>query len=407
MKLSIIICVYNTAIEYLKECLNSIYSSSLDCEYEIVFVDDGSSANYTSLTAEPHISYHKIENRGHFGARLYGIKAAKGEYIAFVDSDDTVSKNYHRPMLEKAESTGADIVINSWAFHTDRTKRVCINDSTMAQPIEASDDDILLLYSAQQGREHSYFVNWNKLYKRSLLLQTVEELERLEVSDKRLTFSEDALMNFFNFKNAKKIVNTSSGFYFYRIHDAQSVKASNIDKIKSQVECMCFTFDIMEKHIGENKHSEKIRANISDWKALMSRTHFSYAKAARSNELCSFVKSKYGMNKIAHPTLKDGSVYSVSELLGDNFSEIDASLTEIYDASRPLTARFEKHSRCITRILKSMKHPVAYSRCGEFTVPRRDIRLRDRIIHNPIVYRVGMILFKKGSKLRNFLKRHL
>ena len=113
------------------------------------------------------------------------------------------------------------------------------------------------------------------------------------------------------------------------------------------------------------------------------------------------------MNKIAHPTLKDGSVYSVSELLGDNFSEIDASLTEIYDASRPLTARFEKHSRCITRILKSMKHPVAYSRYGEFTVPRRDIRLRDRIIHNPIVYRVGMILFKKGSKLRNFLKRHL
>ena len=407
MKLSIIICVYNTDIEYLKECLLSISNSSLDCEYEIVFVDDGSTLDYSSLLSEHKISYYKIENRGHFGARLYGIKAARGEYVAFVDSDDTVSKNYHRPMLEKAESTGADIVINSWAFHTDRTKRVCINDSSMANKIDVSGDDILLTYTAQRGREHSYFVNWNKLYKRSLLLKTLEELDNLGISDKRLTFSEDALMNFFNFKNAKKAVNINSGFYFYRIHGAQSVNASSINKIKTQVECMCFTFDIMEKHIGDNKHGEKIRANISDWKGLMSRTHFSYAKAARSEELCSFVKNKYGMNKIAPPTAEDGSVYSVSELLGDNFSEIDESLTKIYDASRQLTARFEKHSKCISRILKSMKHPVVYSRCGEFTVPRRDIKLRDRIIHNPIVYRIGMILFKKGSKLRNFLKKHL
>ena len=407
MKLSIIICVYNTAIDYLKDCLNSISNSTLNCEYEIVFVDDGSSLDYTSLLSEHNISYYKIENRGHFGARLYGIKAARGEYVAFVDSDDTVSKNYHRPMLEKAEMTDADIVINSWAFHTDRTKRVCINDSSMANKIDVSGDDILLTYTAQRGREHSYFVNWNKLYKRSLLLKTIEELDNLGISDKRLTFSEDALMNFFNFKNAKKAVNINSGFYFYRIHGAQSVNASSINKIKTQVECMCFTFDVMEKNVGNNKHRGEILENISDWKGLMSRTHFSYAKAARSEELCSFVKNKYGMNKIAPPTAEDGFVYSVSELLGDNFSEIDESLTKIYDASRPLTARFEKHSKCISRILKSMKHPVVYSRCGEFTVPRRDIKLRDRIIHNPIVYRIGMILFKKGSKLRNFLKKRL
>jgi hypothetical protein len=139
----------------------------------------------------------------------------------------------------------------------------------------------------------------------------------------------------------------------------------------------------------------------------MSRTHFSYAKAARSKELCSFVKSKYGIRKIAPPTLEDGAAYSASELLGDNFPAIDDVLTEIYNTSRPVTVRFEKHSKCITRMLESMHYSATYSRRGEFTIPSRDIRLRDKIIHHPIVYRIGMILFKKGSKLRNFLKKHL
>ena len=407
MKLSIVICVYNTDEKLLNECLASITNSTLDEDYEIVFVDDGSTKSYADLLLKYKVNYCKIDNRGHLGARLFGIKAASGKYVAFVDSDDTVSKNYHKPMLELAEKTDADIVLNGWAFHTDRTKRVCVNDTTMASRIDVKGDDALLLYTAQRGREHSYFVNWNKIYRRELLLRTISELEAIGIANKRLTYSEDALMNFFNFKNAKHVVNTNTGFYFYRIHSSQTVTATDADKVKGQVAAMCASFGIMEEHIGNNKHRETILSNLCEWKRLMFRTHKSYAKSLKSASLLEFVKECYGLDNAPGSVSYDGAVYSNAELLGNNFEQIDAVIAEIYSLGRATTALYEKKSKVISRLLYACPNDVVFSQKAEYTVPRRDIAIRDRIIHNPIVYKVGMIFFKKGSKLRNFLKKHL
>ena len=108
MKLSIIICVYNTDYDYLDKCLTSLTRSTLGnatmlkdekIEYEIIFVDDGSSKDYTSLVEKYGVRYTKTENQGIFLARALGISLATGDYIAFCDSDDTVSFNYHLPML--------------------------------------------------------------------------------------------------------------------------------------------------------------------------------------------------------------------------------------------------------------------------------------------------------------------
>lgn len=407
MRLSIIICVYNTDTALLRECLSSLTDSTLNSDYEIIFVDDGSSVSYEAFLKDYRVSYYKIENRGHLGARLYGVSVATGEYIAFVDSDDTVSMNYHKPMLALADETEADIVINGWAFHTDRTKRVCINDTSMATKIDARGDDTLLLYTSQRGREHSYFVTWNKLYKRELLLKTASELKSIGVADKRLTYSEDALMNFFNFKNATRVVNTHTGFYFYRIHSAQTVTANGIEKVKGQVEAMCTSFSIMAENIGNNKHIDAILEDISEWRKLMFRTHESYAKALKSPALLEFIKESYGFDKAPGSATYDGAVYSTAELLGDNFNDIDKKISEIYSLGRDTSAYYEKGSKVIQRLLKSCPNSIKHSRKGEYIIPRRNISLRDRIIHNPTVYKVGMVFFKKGSKLRNFLKKHL
>ena len=407
MRLSIVICLYNTDKKYLTECLDSIYGSTLKKDFETVVIDDGSTLDYSDIREKYPIKYKKIENRGHLGARLEGICCAEGDYIAFVDSDDTVSKNFHRPMLERAIAEDADIVINGWAFHTERTKRVCINDSTMSRRIYAEGDDALLLFASQEGREHSYFVNWNKIFKRELLLSTKAKLDGLGISDMRLTYSEDALMNFFNFKAARRVVNINSGFYFYRIHTSQSIVITGADKIKSQIDCMSFSIGIMKENIGENKHRDSIGKSLDLWAGLMARAQYTHAKSAGAAELFPYIKEKYGLDKLSQATYRDGEVYGSSELLGKNFDEIDRVLSEIYLLGRDTAVNYERKSKCISRIIADMPHRVEYSKHGEFTVPRRLVSFKNRVIHNHTVYRLGMIFFKKGSKIRAFLKKHL
>ena len=146
MKLSIVICVYNTDKGYFDTCLKSLTESTLsstaicgrrDISYEIVVVDDGSTLDYSDVIAKyPAITYTKTENQGIFKARALGVSLASGDFITFCDSDDTVSYNYHLPMLLTAERTGADIVINDWAFHSQRVRYSCQGDSTITTSIK-------------------------------------------------------------------------------------------------------------------------------------------------------------------------------------------------------------------------------------------------------------------------------
>ena len=238
MKLSIIVCIHNTNEEYFELCLKSIRQNTLkNDEYEILVIDDGSTKDYSEIIKKYDPVYVKTENRGLLAARLFGIMIAKGEYVAFCDADDSVSFNYYRPMLKKAEECGADIVINDWAFDTEATKYACGDDITVKEDISLEGDDILKFFASGKGRLHSYFVQWNKIFKKSLLKKAKLELEKTEaVSNKKFTFSEDAVSNFFVFKNAKKLVNTHTGYYFYRVHDMQTVSTKGREGLKNEID---------------------------------------------------------------------------------------------------------------------------------------------------------------------------
>ena len=103
MKTSIIVCLYNTENKKFEKCMNSICTSTLT-DYEVLVIDDGSTEDYTEIIEKYNPVYVKTQNRGLLAARLYGIALARGEYIAFVDSDDAVTFNYHAPMVEEAEN---------------------------------------------------------------------------------------------------------------------------------------------------------------------------------------------------------------------------------------------------------------------------------------------------------------
>lgn len=410
MRLSLIVCVYNTSHELVSDCLGSIYAEHGCEDFEVIFVDDGSTLDYSLFREKYPIRYVKIENRGHLGARLHGISLASGDYISFVDSDDSVSKNYHAPMLSEAEAHGTDIIVNGWAFHTQRTKRICTRDTTMKYEINARGDECLRLFSSQRGAEHSYYVLWNKIYRTELVRRAAKEVSLLVPKGERLTYGEDALFNFFCFKHAKSVKNVNTGLYFYRIHSEQSVVVTSKEKLLSQINCMSQVFRIMLQHAADNRHSVQICENLSAWQALMSRTHYSIARMQRQKQLYPLIAEAYGVKRLKMPTRRDGWFYSSSELLGDNFADVDRALAHLYYSEKPISAKYEKNSIYVSRSVefaRKSRGEISYSRKGPFVVPKRKVKLRDMIIHNPIVYGIGLLLFKKGSRLRAFLKKHL
>ncbi len=96
MLFSIVIPVYNSE-KYLRNCIGSCLAQTFS-DFEVVVINDGSKdaskdilTEYTKKTDKIHV-YH-FENAGVSVSRRRGISLANGEYIIFVDSDDTISPN--------------------------------------------------------------------------------------------------------------------------------------------------------------------------------------------------------------------------------------------------------------------------------------------------------------------------
>lgn len=98
--ISVIMPCYNAAV-HLSKSVESVVSQTFS-NWELIAVDDGSSDNtlaWLHAHAEPRLRIHSQANRGVSAARNAGLKLAQGEYIAFLDSDDTWEPNFLEKML--------------------------------------------------------------------------------------------------------------------------------------------------------------------------------------------------------------------------------------------------------------------------------------------------------------------
>ena len=110
---SVIIPIYNVE-RFLEKCLKSVISQTLK-GIEIIAVNDGSTDNSARIlknisTTTNIIKIINQDNQGLSGARNTGIKAAKGEFLSFIDSDDTISPTMLEKMYNKAVNENLDMV---------------------------------------------------------------------------------------------------------------------------------------------------------------------------------------------------------------------------------------------------------------------------------------------------------
>lgn len=119
--LSVVIPIYNGG-QWLERCVNSLLKQDYE-NMEMILIDDGSTDSSLEIAEQLKISADiqgkKIrvihqENHGVAYTRNYGIKIATGEYIAFIDQDDYVKKNYCSCLMQPTNEESYDIVLDGY-----------------------------------------------------------------------------------------------------------------------------------------------------------------------------------------------------------------------------------------------------------------------------------------------------
>ena len=108
---SVVIPAYNVA-PFIAETLNSVFAQTFT-DFEVIVVDDGSpDGEELQRTLEPYLEgvrYVRQENRGAGAARNRGVQEARGEFIAFLDSDDLWMPNYLKEQVRFLREFGYDL----------------------------------------------------------------------------------------------------------------------------------------------------------------------------------------------------------------------------------------------------------------------------------------------------------
>lgn len=191
--ISIVVPVYKSE-KTLDGCLDSLLSQTYS-DIEVICVIDGSPDSCGEIcdayaAKDARVKSIKRENGGVSSARNRGIDEAHGEYLMFVDSDDTVTPDYCEKMWRAYTETGADLVIcgfHHWYVGRDVPKAP---SNAGVYHTNSYAEDFLKLY--QEG-----FLNmpWNKLFKK----------EYAGRFDNSLSLGEDLLFNMSYLEKCKKI----------------------------------------------------------------------------------------------------------------------------------------------------------------------------------------------------------
>lgn len=202
--ISIIIPVYNVS-NYIRECLNSVKNQSFT-NWECILIDDGSiddSGRICDKYAEYDKRFRVIhqKNQGLTAVRNLGLREAKGDFLAWVDSDDIVHPRWLETLYNTITNNPCDISAVGYLNCSDGT--IQIEDNlTIEKAAEIPKEQLIpKLYN----NEISPNV-WSKLYRKQFIGTTVFVLEK----------GEDWDFNLQLFLKEARVFQTQTPLYYYR-----------------------------------------------------------------------------------------------------------------------------------------------------------------------------------------------
>lgn len=201
---SVVVPVYNVE-KYLENCLESLVNQSYK-EYEIVLVNDGSTDNSKAICEkfEHDYSFIRLINKSNGGlsdARNVGVANSNGDYVVFVDSDDTVHKDFLLNLYNALKDFKADISVCEFYVYNEEDVLEEPNDVGTVTVYTGIDAMKLMLEGKVHGSSACAI-----LMKKEMALEYPFPLGK---------YNEDDFTTFNFYANSKSVASTSQRMYYY------------------------------------------------------------------------------------------------------------------------------------------------------------------------------------------------
>lgn len=295
IKVSIIVPCYNVE-RFLERCMASLLHQTLK-EIEIIIIDDESPdrvpqmcEEYAKNDTRVHIIHKKNEGLGM--ARNSGLEIAKGDYIAFCDSDDYVELNMYETLYEEAIASNADVVYSNFLLEDDNGK--WHTNLEVQQRTEWIGEDIehfmldMVASAPYVKHERKYQMSvWHSIYKRNII-----EDYHIRFQSERVVLSEDFPFQLKFLKHSKKVVYIPQAFYHYCSNGSSLTHQFNIDKFDR----INNLYNVMFAELQDIKGSQE----------RLDRFYIGYIRA-RINELLHSIcssKKRILQQVLSEPTLR-------------------------------------------------------------------------------------------------------
>lgn len=271
-KISVILPAYN-AEKYVSKTLESLLTQTLK-ETEFICVNDGSKDGTLKVLKEFEQNDERIKiidkkNEGVWKARMDGIKAATGQYIAFIDADDYVENVFLEELYKSITKNNADIAVCGFRRIDEKTGKV------LSQEMKYEENKII---EKEKNFEEVISINtalWNKLYKTEIL----KNLNDLSNPPRIL---EDMMFLSMVYQKTNKISFVDNYLYNYMVIEGSAMNTLKKEEIEKIQDAM---LEIKKQYIEENANTESMEILAS-----MAFLHFGISlmlKASGANN-CDF-----------------------------------------------------------------------------------------------------------------------
>ncbi|MDT2757488.1 glycosyltransferase family 2 protein [Enterococcus asini] len=254
-KISIIIPIYN-AESHLEECLISITNQTFN-SFEVLLIDDGSIDNSKEVATEferndLRFHYFYQKNKGVSSARNKGLDFSKGEYIVFIDSDDTINSTFLENLFNGMEKqydfvASGHIFINKKKNLYEKRVPAVLGEISRSICIQAiiSDNSI-------------YTFPWNKIYHENIIKKYNIRF------DESISYGEDFLFLITYIMKCHSYLFIESTDYNYMQHDdsvTNNYSVSGITKRLTYLVAMGKGQAILPRECLEEKKMIKVKYN--------------------------------------------------------------------------------------------------------------------------------------------------
>lgn len=220
--ISVIVPVYNVA-QYLPQCVSGILSQDYE-DLEIILIDDGSTDASGGIcdqyaAKDPRVRVIHQKNGGAAAAKNAGLRAASGDYLTFVDSDDYLEPNAYGFLMKTLLETGADAVQGSFReVYRNRGEEQRVQKEVLEG----------YAYLLRFPKDFSCALLWNKLYRRAIFEGVFFE-EGHKIDDEYFTYQ--------GFLQPRKVVRVDRIVYNYRKR-ASSVMSTKAAGERLVLDCL-------------------------------------------------------------------------------------------------------------------------------------------------------------------------